>query len=103
MDWFSQEMKGLGKRDFYALRDNFDFPSRGKIHLASRFFLPQGMFGALRQIRKEGFGVERPQCPAIPEKGTPSQKFKEYGCEGQKVPQSPKPRKNQSSEKVTKK
>ena len=36
---FSQEMKGLGKRDFYGLRENFDFPPRGKIYLKPFFCL----------------------------------------------------------------
>ena len=41
---FSQEMKGLGRRDFYALREIFDFPSRGEIYLKP-FFCLKRCFG----------------------------------------------------------
>ena len=45
-------MKGLGKRGFYGLRENFDFPPRGKIYLKP-FFLPQKMLwegGSLKSL-----------------------------------------------------
>ena len=67
-------MKGLEKRDFYGLRENFDFPPRGKIYLKPFFCLvaigsPYGrslpLTGALL-LEKEFASQERVSGPVLP-------------------------------------
>ena len=50
---FSKEMK-VGKRDFYGLREKFDFPPQGKIYLKP-FFCLKRCYGFMRSSEKESF------------------------------------------------
>ena len=53
MHWFPRKWRVWGKRDFYGLRENFDFPPRGKIYLKPFFCLKRCEGEKPPKIRKK--------------------------------------------------